>query len=118
VCNAKWNAPSTPLFKQLHTLKLHDINKLQTGCFMYKIMNDNLPDLFNYNFILNQQVHNYNTRHSNNIHEIRCNTTTRKNTVRYLGTSLWNSLPLALKIKTSVSCFRYTYKKMLQSAYI
>ena len=106
MCNAKWNAPSTPLFNQLHTLKLHDINKLQTGCFMYKIMNDNLPDLFNYNFILNQQVHNYNTRHSNNIHEIRCNTTTRKNTVRYLGTSLWNSLPLALKIKTSVSCFR------------
>jgi hypothetical protein len=37
VCKAHWNAHTTPLFRKLGTLKLDDINKLQTGCFMYKI---------------------------------------------------------------------------------
>jgi len=117
VCHAKWNAPSSPLFKQLHTLKFHDINKLQTGCLMYKLMNGILPDLFNFNFTLNNQVHNYNTRQSKNIHEVGCKCSTRKNTIRYIGTSLWNSLPPLLKTKPSISCFRATYKNILQSTY-
>ena len=117
VCHATWNAPSSPLFKKLHTLKFHDINKLQTGCLMYKLMNGIIPDLFNYNFIFNNQVHNYNTRQSKNLHEIRCKSSTRKNTIRYLGPTLWNSLPILLKTKTSIFCFSSSYKKLLRSTY-
>ena len=32
------------LFKNCNILKLGDINSLQDGCFVYQVINDNMPD--------------------------------------------------------------------------
>ena len=42
ITNSKWNV-HTPIFKNLHVLTLCNINKFQTGCFMFKVNNSLLP---------------------------------------------------------------------------
>jgi hypothetical protein len=46
LCKTAWYSHTTPLFNKVQTLKLSDINKLQTGCFMYRFFTNNLPTLF------------------------------------------------------------------------
>jgi len=117
VCKARWNAHTTPLFRKLYTLKLDEINKFQTGCFMYKAMNNQLPSLFTDYFILNKNVHHYFTHQSQNIHQPVLNTSLRKFSIKFFGSSLWNSLPAFLKTLPSVYSFKNTYKNVLLSFY-
>jgi len=118
VCKANWQAHSTPLFYSLHTLKLSDINKLQTGCFMYNAINNLLPSLFSGYFTLNINVHHYFTRQSKNIHQTSIRTSLRKFNIKNFGTSLWNSLPIMLKNKPSIHSFKAAYKQFLLSSYV
>ena len=118
VCKAHWNAHTTPLFRKLGTLKLDDKNKLQTGCFMYTAMNNQLPSLFSDYFIINKNIHHYFTRQSHNIHQFALNTSLRKLSIKNFGSSLWNSLPILLKTTPSMPSFKHTYKKILISNYI
>ena len=43
---AKWNAHTNEIFKKLNVLTVHDINKLQTCCFVYRSMHNLLPMSF------------------------------------------------------------------------
>ena len=55
-------AHTSPIFKELHLLKLQDIRILQICQFMFSCESKKLPYKFQEMFILNSQVHNYNTR--------------------------------------------------------
>jgi hypothetical protein len=112
-----WIAHTSPLFLKLNTLKLSDINKLQTGCFMYRAMNNQLPSSFSHYFTLNSNIHQHFTRQSKNLHQFQHNTTLRKYSIKNVGTTLWNSLPITLKNKPSVYCFKSTYKASIISLY-
>mgnify|MGYP006358822347 FL=1 len=118
VCKSDWCAHTTPLFNKLQTLKLYDINKLQTGCFMYRYFTNNLPNLFQNYFILNSNIHNYFTRQSQNVHQYAFRTTLRKFVIKHTGPLLWNSLPSYLKNKPSIYSFKFAYKKFLLSDYM
>jgi hypothetical protein len=113
VCKAKWLAHTTPLFNRLGTLKITDINKLQTGCFMYKAVNHQLPTMFANYFTLNLDVHQHYTRQSKSIHQDIIRTTLRKFSIKNFGSSLWNSLPAAIKDLPSFHSFKVGYKKFL-----
>jgi len=117
VCKTHWNAHTTPLFITLKTLKISDINKLQTGCFMYKAMNNQLPSSFTRYFSLNATVHTYFTRQSQNIHALGINTALRKYSIKFFGSSLWNSLPAFIKTKSSIQSFKTAYKQFLLLSY-
>jgi hypothetical protein len=118
VCKTYWSAHTTPLFAQLNTLKLSDINKLQTGCFMYKAINNQLPSLFADYFTLNRNIHTYFTRQSHQIHKFGLKTSVRKSSIKHFGSSLWNSMPPYITSKPSISSFRLAYRKFLISAYV
>ena len=63
---SKYNAHTDPLFKGLNLLKLEDIYKLQVLKFYHKYINGQLPEYFNeLDFRLSSQIHNHNTRRSN-----------------------------------------------------
>lgn len=107
-----------PLFIKLHTLTLSDINKSQTGTFMYKYTHNLLPRLFTSYFTFNKDVHNHNTRSSNNMHVPFARTSYTSNTLRHYGPRLWNSVDQTIQTSSSVARFKISCKKFLISQYV
>ena len=91
---SEFHAHTDPLFKKLNILKFEDIRLLQLGQFMYCHKNYLLPKSFNSMFVLNNQVHTYDTRHSKAFHVPLCRTNIKQFCVIFQGPKLLNSLPL------------------------
>ena len=68
VSNSTYVAQTSPIFKELKLLKFHDIHLFQLGIFMFSFKNSTLPSKFNNFFLLNSQIHNYNTRNAQSCH--------------------------------------------------
>ena len=66
----KWNSHTDNLFKNCNILKLEDINSLQVGCFVYQVINGNMPDSFTNYFIMNHGIHTHLTRRIHDIHQL------------------------------------------------
>ena len=58
---AGYRSHTAPILKRLNTLSLTKINKVQTACFVYKVLNNLLPSQFNSFFTPNYMVHYYKT---------------------------------------------------------
>ena len=111
--SSMWLEHTNPLFQSLNTLKIQDLHSLQVGIFMYQFHHNLFPDDLlepNY-FIMNNEVHNYNTRGATNIRVGLVNTCLAYNTIRIQGALLWNSLPTSLKNASSINVFKRSYKK-------
>ena len=71
---AKYNAHSEPLFiKKSGLLALKDIFDFKCCKFYYKFKHSFLPDYFTKFFTLNNQIHNYDTRRSSDLHRFPVN---------------------------------------------
>ena len=66
---AEYKEHTTPLFIRLSMLQLDDINLQVTALFMFRFFNNMLPDSFNDYFMLNRELHHYNTRLSVCVHK-------------------------------------------------
>ena len=64
IMGAKYNDPSTPLFKILNILKLKDLYELQTMHFVYDFINFVLPRPLLNVYTYHGNIHRHNTRHS------------------------------------------------------
>ena len=73
-----------------HSLKLK--TTIQIGKVMCLYKNDLLPDSFNDMFLLNCDVHSYNTRSKNSFRLPYCRTNVRKFSLRFQGPKIFNSL--------------------------
>jgi len=49
-------------------------------------------------FVINSEVHNYNTRLSQNLHLFNTRTLYGQRYIKYKGSLLWNSLPMPLRL--------------------
>ena len=107
---SEFRAHTDPLFKKLNILKFEDIRSLQLGQFMYCHKNSLLPKRFNSMFVLNNQVHTYDTRHSKAFHVPLCRTNIKQFCVGFQGPKLLNSLPLELVNSTSLILFKKKLK--------
>ena len=66
--NSHYLAHSKPLFKQLNTLDIYNLNTYQIAIFVFKCMKGTvLPSLANM-FETNSMIHKYNTRNSKKLH--------------------------------------------------
>ena len=113
ITNSHPRTPSDPLFKKLKVLNIFDICKLQTALFMYKYLNNLLPEVFNNMFMLNSEMHQYNTRYSNRPRVQLLKYESSRQTVRHLGPQLWNSLSDDIKNSPSPASFKGKYKQCL-----
>ena len=77
VNNSTYDANTGPIFKKLELLKLHDIHLFELGFFMFSFKNSILPSKFNNLFLMNSQIHNYNTRNAHSFRLPLCRTNTR-----------------------------------------
>ena len=80
VANSKYNAHTQPLFKQFRILKLSDVLILQTMKVYHKFRNKELPVYMkNWPLIINNEIHQYNTRIASDLHTFRYHHTFAKN---------------------------------------
>ena len=112
-----FHAHSQPLFKQLALMTVYDIFKYQLAMFMYKCVNNLLPQHSSFNCVVNDTLHDYSTRSSTNLHIVHCRTKCRWTTVQIQGPKLWNSLPKSLKEIPSPTRFKIKLKKFIWSLF-
>ena len=86
-----------PIFSKLNILTVFGINKLQTACFMYKVMNNLVPSYFVNMFTVNSAIHNYNTRQKNNLHVPSYCIKVREHSVSVCGVKCGMTFPKNLK---------------------
>ena len=91
-------------------LQLDDITLQVTALFMFRFFNNMLPDSFNDYFMLNKELHHYNTRSSACVHKHYARTNYRKHLVSYRGIDTWNNLPESLKEIITFNSFRKKLK--------
>jgi hypothetical protein len=118
ITSSKWNTHSDPLFKEARSLKLHDINILQVAIFMFKAMNNILPSSFANYFLLVKDIHNHETRHKNDIHQIQFRTNLRGSSIRIRGPKIWNAIPVFVKNVNCIFAFKKQLKNIIMQAYL
>ena len=100
-----------PLFKEIRTLKLFDINKLEIAAYMFKMINSANTAT------LQHPIHNYLTRTHQNISIPAHNLTIFQHSLSYLGPKTWNALPEHIKILPSISSFKKHLRNYILEQY-
>ena len=118
ICMTDARAHTAPLFKKLRILKIHDIFVQQITQFMYKFNNNLLPENFNNYFIKNSTIHQYNTRHADNLHLPFSNTVVRFISIKSRGPRIWNALADDLKYACSLIVFKMKLKLTFINTYL
>ena len=106
-----------PLYSTSKILKVNDLHKLQLASFVYESYMQQNPGEFHSYFTDVTKVHSYSTRQASDkdLFIPRKNTTQYGlYSVRYAGASLWNSIPIDIRNKSSV----YSFCKSLKQYYI
>jgi len=80
-----YNAHTEPIFKKLNLLKFLDIHLMHLGQFMFSFNNAILPRKFENIFTINNQIHRYNTRHTNSFRLPLCRTNIPQFSVFFQG---------------------------------
>ena len=111
-------ANTNPLFHRLRTLKIADVNTLQTAIFMYKLTSNILPINFENMFKYNRNIHTYPTRISNDFHLTNPRLILALKSTRHHGPDVWNSLPDSIRKYSSIKSFKENLKKYLFLNYI
>ena len=106
-------AHTSKIFRELHLLKFEDIRKLQISQLMFQVKNNTCPMHIQRMFLLNNQIHNYNTRLSKYFHFPRVRTKLCQFSIRYQGPVTFNSLSIDIKDNCSYSSFTKKLKSHL-----
>ena len=95
-------------------MKLMDMNTFQIACFVFQAINKKVPTVFNNYFSKNADIHNHNTKHCLDSHQLRCKTNIRASCIKICGAKVWNSIPECIRKVHSIHIFKNTFKKFLQ----
>ena len=91
---------------------------LELGVFMYKYSMNELPNAFDNYFTKRSDIHDYQTRHVNDLNLTNNKKAFPDQSVRTGGPIIWNSLEEKIKNSKSVKQFRNQLKQTLISNYI
>jgi len=107
------------LYKNYNTLPIPELHKYQLLVLVHKFVhhNDKLPPAFANYFMLNRNVHSYNTRKNHDLHLQNLQTTVGKKIIKFKASQLWNQLLNEIKEIKSESLFKsrikvYLYNKL------
>jgi hypothetical protein len=116
IFNAPYNAHTSILYKKLNIPKLHDIYQIQLGKFMYDYSTSSLPPPLQSLFTPNRDIHNHNTRNSNNPHIISRTFSASKSFLHQCP-KLWSSLPHNIKSSKTPKTFSQNIKSYFTKRY-
>ena len=93
ITNSPYLAHTAPLYKHLNILNVKSLYYMRLAQFMFLFMTNQLPCNFTEMFIVNADIHSYETRSSNKFHLPSVKTTFLQRNIYFSGPSLWNLLP-------------------------
>jgi len=112
-------AHSRPLFNKLGILSIYDICLTQILIFVYKSINNLLPNHFTQYFTRTRDVHPHKTRgNENNLHHQYSQKLCRARSVVCSGPKLWNTLPELIQFAPSLKIFKRCLKQHILSNYL
>ena len=88
---------------------------MQLAQFMFLFKKNQLPCIFNEMFIVNAEIHSYETGSSNKFHLPSVKTTFLQRNIYFSGPSLWNLLPNDIVSCSSLYSFKSKLKQYLIS---
>ncbi len=114
IVGAGYNAPSSPIFKELKIVKLKDLFELQVNIFMYDFVNGLLPEPLLGIYRYHGNIHEHETRHSTDPRPPKVNSEAMRRSLLYKGPCLWLTLDYHMKSSRS----KLVFKKRLIQRYI
>ena len=115
-----FSAPSTPIFLSLKILKVEDLLHLNILTFVYKSIKKLSPSCFHNYFTPDSSVHRFGTRQATRgdlFKSFKNTTVYGLQTIQVFGSKLWNTLPLFIRVASSVSVFRSKLKTYFINSY-
>ena len=100
-------------FRSLKLLNVGQIGDYQTAVFAFQCKNGLTPDVFKNFYQINSDLHNYGTRQSDNIVVDLRRGTRSSFSMKHLGPSVWNELPLSIRAAEHVPQFKKNLKDYL-----
>ncbi len=87
-------------------------NILQTAISMFKLHKAEVPACFKTMFLTNNKTHNYNTRFGSNLRTPKHNTNIVKQSLKFVSTHFWNTIPLEIRNSHSNCIFKAHMKNI------
>ena len=92
-------------FKSLNLFNLGQLWDYQAVVFVFQCVHNLVPDVFRDNYRANSDIHGYDTRNSDKL-VIKLKSSTRLGfRLKFLGTAVWNSLPVNSTASGRLSIF-------------
>ena len=103
------------LLRQLKWLDVRSIIKLEMGLFMYKAMNQLVPEQISEMFTHLSTYHSYQTRSAvnGNLYMPTSHLFTEQRSLSYAGSKLWNEIPFEIRNADSLNSFKTNFKAYL-----
>ena len=108
----------TPALKELRLLPVSDVFRYRDAVQMFKCMNNQAPTYLKIMFDKRSQIHDYNTRNSNDINLVKCRTTLAQNSFYYRGAVVWNSLPPEIRNLSNLNTFKRNLRNYFLSSWL
>ena len=121
VNKVKYREHTNPLFLKLKALKFKEIIEQNIAILLFKAYKKVLPINVQKMFVINNELHSYNTRQHLNFHHQFASTSAKQHTIKIKGPKIWNDLPEVLKHVNnfkSILSFKVKLKKYLLSKYV
>lgn len=116
ICKKTYNAPTAQLFETTKILNIEKCILKQQHLFMYKYVNNKLPQNVKNLLTSNQNIHNYNTRQKCNPHIQKRKRQITLNCFLHQAPIKWQTLPNGLKNYKSQNTFLKHLKIYLLTA--
>ena len=108
---------TNPYFISSNILKLKDLHIYNTCIYFYKSFYLNFDPSLLSSLNRHLNVHNHNTRFNSNIVLPQYLSSKSQNSISYVGSKLWNSLPDEITSSISIHVFKNKLKQILISSY-
>lgn len=112
--NKKLETPVKNLYSTYNTLPIPALHKLFIAklVFNVKFRSAVLPEVYRDYFVANEDIHNYSTRYSSNLHLTVTNNLYGYRCIQQKGCRIWNSIPPDIRLSPSINCFVKTLKSL------
>jgi hypothetical protein len=115
---SEYRAHTMPIFLKYKTLKLEDLIKFNSMCFMYKVHINSIPISLAKYFCRINQMHDHGTRHCNDLQIKCCKSKQKSFAMSIVGPKMWLQIPQALKSLPTLNTFKRQYKNSLIVNYV
>ena len=102
---SEFYAHTEPLFNKLYMINIIEMHAYFAGIFVFKCVNNILPDNWNCTF-----THNQISRLSLNLRPQFCKRQSCQFSIKVAGPTVWNKFPKQIKMAKSL----YSFKKLLK----